>query len=106
MTRRLGASALALALASTLPGCADTSSGEAARGRRVYLAQCVQCHAPDPTQAGALGPPLKGSSRELLEAKLLHGTYPPGYRPKRPTAVMPLQPQMASETGALAAFLK
>ena len=34
-------------------------------------------------------PRVKGSSRELLEAKVLHGKYPPGYRPKRPTAVMP-----------------
>lgn len=106
MIRRLAAVVLALA-APTLTGCSDTTqSGEAARGRQVYLAQCVQCHSPDPAQAGPVGPPLKGSSRELLEAKLLRGTYPPGYRPKRPTAVMPVQPQVAPEIPALAAFLK
>src|SRR6266446_5105034 len=59
-----------------------------------------------PTQAGPVGPPLKGSTRELLERKVLRGTYPPGYRPKRPTAVMPPQPQVANDIPALAAYLK
>jgi hypothetical protein len=53
-----------------------------------------------------VGPPIKGSSRELLEAKLLRGGYPPGYRPKRPTAVMPAQSQLAAEIPALAAYLQ
>jgi len=49
---------------------------------------------------------VKGSSRELLESKILKGTYPAGYRPKRPTAVMPIQPAVAPEIPALAEFLK
>src|SRR5262249_10917781 len=79
---------------------------EAERGRQVYLAQCTACHATDPAQPGALGPPIKGSPRELLEAKGLRGTYPAGYRPKRATAVMPPQPQIAKDIAVLAAYLK
>ena len=53
-----------------------------------------------------MGPEVKGSSRELLEAKVLRVTYPPGYKPKRPTSVMPPQPQIAGDIPALAAYLK
>ena len=53
-----------------------------------------------------MGPEVKGSSRELLEAKVLRVTYPPGYKPKRPTNVMPPQPQIAGDIPALAAYLK
>lgn len=87
-------------------GCGgERLSAEAERGRQVYLAQCIVCHAADPAQAGPVGPPVKGASRALLEAKILRGTYPPGYTPKRPTSVMPVQPQLAADIDALAAYL-
>ena len=90
-----------------LAGCAqETLSPEAQRGRTVYNSQCTACHNFDPSQPGPVGPEIKGSSRELLEAKVLRGTYPPGYKAKRPTAVMPPQPQAAGDIDALAAFLK
>jgi mono/diheme cytochrome c family protein len=94
--------------ALTLAGCGEKNalSPEAERGRQVYLAQCTACHSTDPTQAGPVGPPLKGSSRALLEAKLLRGGYPPGYTPKRPTSLMPRQPAVAPDIPPLAAFLK
>ena len=53
-----------------------------------------------------MGPAVKGSSRELLEAKIAKGGYPPGYKPKRPTAVMPPQPAIVPDLDALAAYLK
>ena len=49
---------------------------------------------------------MKGSSRELLEAKLLRGAYPAGYKPKWATAIMTQQPPVAPEIPALAEFLK
>jgi len=89
-------------------GCSDAApkNALAERGRQVYLAQCTQCHSPDPAQAGPLGPPVKGASRELLEARILRADYPPGYRPKRPTKVMPAQPNVAPDIPALAEYLK
>ncbi|HEX2438902.1 MAG TPA: cytochrome c [Methylomirabilota bacterium] len=91
-----------------LGACQSEKLGpEAERGRQVYASQCTACHAFDPAQSGAVGPELRGSSRELLQAKVLRGTYPPGYKPKRPTAVMPPQTQLApADVDALAAFLK
>lgn len=53
-----------------------------------------------------MGPPVKGASRELLEAKVLKGTYPPGYAPKRRTAIMPPQPALGPDIPDLAAFLR
>jgi len=90
-----------------LAGCGQEKlSPEAERGRTVYTGQCTACHAFDPAQPGPVGPEVKGSSRELVEAKVLRGTYPSGYKPKRPTSVMPPQPQVAGDIPALAAYLK
>ena len=98
---------LAAAAALALAACGRESlSPEAERGRQVFVSQCIACHAFDPSQPGPVGPEVKGSSRELLETKLLRGTYPPGYKPKRPTSVMPPQPQVAGDIPALAAYLK
>jgi mono/diheme cytochrome c family protein len=94
-------------MAVALAACGGPAlSPEAEHGRQIYVAQCTQCHAMDPAQPGPVGPPVKGSSSELLEAKLLRGTYPPGYKPKRPTAIMPPQPQLAKEIPALFAYLR
>ena len=99
--------ALALVAVAFAAGCSQSPSDPLAeRGRQIYLAQCTQCHAVDPSQSGPVGPPVKGSSRELLEARTLKGSYPPGYQPKRPTNVMPPQPALAPEIPALAAYLK
>ena len=103
MRRALLAAVAALALA----GCGqEKMSPEAGRGRAVYTGQCTACHNFDPSQPGAVGPEIKGSSRELLEAKVLRGSYPPGYKPKRPTSVMPPQPQLSGDIPGLAAYLK
>ena len=92
---------LALAGCSQGPALSDA----AARGQTVYLAQCTACHATDPAQPGPLGPPVKGASRELLEARLLRGDYPPGYTPKRDSTLMQPMPQLAPSIPDLAAFL-
>jgi mono/diheme cytochrome c family protein len=98
---------LAGGLAVAAAGCSrEPLSPEAERGRQVYLSQCTACHATDPTKPGPVGPEVKGSSREVVEAKVVRGTYPPGYKPKRPTSVMPPQPQLAGDVPALAAYLQ
>ena len=78
----------------------------AARGERVYRANCIACHNPDPTKGGGLGPDVAGSSRELLEARIVHGTYPEGYTPKSDTRAMIPLPHLAPELDALAAYLQ
>ncbi len=103
MRRLLLATLATLALA----GCEQPQlSPSAERGRQVYLAQCVSCHGPDPAQAGPIGPQIRGSSKELLEAKIVSGTYPAGYTPKRSTRVMLPLPALAPEVPALADYLR
>jgi mono/diheme cytochrome c family protein len=76
------------------------------RGRAVFLANCVACHNNDPSRDGPIGPAIKGSSKELIEARVLSTSYPPGYKPKRPTKVMPQFPFLKNEIPYLAAYLR
>ena len=76
------------------------------RGRAVYVANCVACHGSDPSKDGPIGPALKGSSRELLEHRVLSPEYPPGYAPQRNTKLMPTFPSLKSEVPNLAAYLR
>ena len=76
-----------------------------ARGRSVYVSNCSVCHNPDPGLRGSLGPEVAGSSRALLEARLLRNSYPEGYMPKRDSRVMMALPYLKDEIGSLAAYL-
>lgn len=76
-----------------------------ARGQQVFMTNCVSCHNANPKLDGPLGPPIAGSSAELIKARLLDKSYPAGYKPKRPTSVMPALPHLANEVDALAAYL-
>jgi mono/diheme cytochrome c family protein len=87
-------------------GCGDwRKMGLAERGRRVYVANCTICHNLDPTRDGTVGPALAGSSRDLIQARVLRTEYPPGYEPKRGTRQMQPLPFLASDIDALAAYL-
>lgn len=75
------------------------------RGRAVYNSICASCHNVNPKVDGALGPALSESSLELLEARVIHGTYPPGYKPKRETQQMAVLPQFKNDLPAIHAYL-
>jgi mono/diheme cytochrome c family protein len=75
------------------------------RGRIIYMANCAVCHNADPNLLGSEGPPIAGSSREVVEARVLHLSYPPGYTPKRGTHLMRAIPTLAPEIDNLVAFL-
>jgi len=75
------------------------------RGASVYRSACIACHNPDPSRDGTLGPAVAGSSRALIEARVLRAAYPDGYTPKRTTSVMPQMPWLEPEIDALSAYL-
>jgi mono/diheme cytochrome c family protein len=77
----------------------------AARGRAIYLTACISCHNPNPKLPGALGPEVYGASLPLLTARILTATYPPNYKPKRPSHTMAPLPHLRAEIPALHAFL-
>ena len=85
---------------------APSAGGDPATGRQVWLAQCVACHNTDPAKDGPVGPAVKGSSLALLESRVLTAGYPPGYRPKRDSKVMPPRPDLAASIPDLAAYLR
>jgi len=99
---------VALLALVALAGCSEEPklSAQGERGRQIYQAQCIACHNPDPAKAGPIGPDVRGSSEELLRAKVLGGSYPPGYAPKRATKVMQPMPQLANDIPALAEYLR
>lgn len=76
------------------------------RGQSIYNLNCIACHNADPSKDGLAGPSLRGSSKELLEARLLKAAYPAAYKPKRDTKQMPTLPHLEKEIPALEAFLR
>lgn len=98
---------LAAAVSLLLAACGgkQETRSDAEKGRTLYTLHCVTCHNPDPSRDGTLGPAVKGSSLELLEARVLHAEYPPGYTPKRPTRIMQKLPLTPEDLTALHAFL-
>jgi mono/diheme cytochrome c family protein len=74
-------------------------------GRGVFLSNCIACHNANPARDGSLGPSIKGSSLELLQARVLRAEYPPGYAPKRPTKIMVKLPLTEADVEALHAYL-
>jgi mono/diheme cytochrome c family protein len=107
-TRQRGPKVAALAALLIAAAC---SAGEkarndaATRGRQIYENVCIACHNGDPTQPGSLGPELAGATRELIEARVMHAAYPPGYTPRRPTQAMPKYEYLKDRIDDLAAYL-
>ena len=93
-----------------LGACASQAPKEglsplASRGESIYKANCIVCHNPDSTKDGSLGPAIHGASLDLLQARVVQGTYPEGYSPKRDSHLMPAMPHLAKEIEALRAYL-
>lgn len=75
------------------------------RGKRIYETNCIGCHNVNPRKVGSIAPDVWGSSEDLLRLKVLNGTYPKGYKPKRNTKIMPLFPQLRNEIKVLRDYL-
>ena len=102
---RLAVSTALLALASCSGGDTGVPDTPVARGESTYKHVCIACHAANPSEDGSLGPAIAGSSRELIEARVVHASYPEGYEPKRNTQAMPKLPHLAGAVDDLAAYL-
>ena len=96
---------VALCCAIVSSACQAKKVAPFERGRIIYIANCLVCHNADPNLPGSEGPPIAGSSRALVEARVLHLSYPPGYIPKRKTHNMRAIPTLAPEIDNLVAFL-
>lgn len=88
---------------SSTPLSAEAQLAE--RGKKTYMGSCIACHNSDPHKDGPIGPAVFGSSKELLEARIMRAAYPEGYKPKRDTKAMAALPMLADQIDALTAFL-
>jgi mono/diheme cytochrome c family protein len=92
--------------AVVLSACSKRQEPKAvASGRQIYMTNCASCHNTNPNFPGSLGPAIAGSPRELIAARVLDQSYPPGYKPKRTTHLMRKLPWLAPKIGDLEAFL-
>jgi len=107
MYNSLAAFAAILSLSIAMIACGESKPRTPAeQGRIVYMTNCAVCHNANPNLTGTQGPPIAGSSRELLAARVLTLKYPPGYTPKRTTQAMRAFPQLKDKIGDLDAFLQ
>lgn len=84
-------------------------SEDAKKGWVAYHRHCTICHNPDPFQEGTTspgGPPIAGSSEELVRLRVEKQKYPKGYKPKADTNLMTPVPQAIPDIPFLAAYLK
>jgi mono/diheme cytochrome c family protein len=104
--RQSWTSAVAMMLAITMSACGPSKPmTPAEQGRIVYMTNCVVCHNANPNLPGSQGPPIAGSSRELVYDRVMFLKYPTGYTPKRTTHAMRALPQLANRIDDLTAFL-
>jgi len=108
--RVIALGAISLVLASCLcnkpkPDSNDPDAALIAKGKTVYMTTCVACHNSDPRKDGSIGPDIWGSSKELIEAKILRRAYPEGHTPKRNSVAMPSFPHLEKDIEALHKFL-
>lgn len=106
--RTLGALFLAAASLQLWAACdkkAVSADPKVRDGRAVYISYCISCHNINPAIDGSLGPAVKGSSLDLLQARVIRGEYPAGYSPKRPSKIMQKLPLTEANVEVLHAFL-
>lgn len=75
------------------------------KGKKIYVQNCISCHNSDPKKPGSVGPEVFGSSEELLIARLSSAKYPPDYKPKKQSHLMPSLPALAKEAKSLSVYL-
>lgn len=81
------------------------AAGDASKGEQIFKTICSACHGPDPKKDGPLGPAVEGSSRDLVEARVMRAEYPKGYKPKRDTHLMVPFPQYKDNIDDITAYL-
>jgi len=96
---------IAALVALSTVGCGPRELTPVQRGEVVYRTNCASCHNRDPNLPGWMGPPIAGSSRALIEDRVLRLSYPPGYVPKRNTHKMRALPWLSGHIDDLTAYL-
>ena len=80
------------------------------KGKRLYMANCIQCHNRDPNLKGSLGPELIDAPLEVMTSKVMTGLYPAvlpaGFVPKRKSKAMKKIPKLQNDIPAIHAWVQ
>jgi mono/diheme cytochrome c family protein len=83
---------------------------EIEKGKRLYMANCLQCHNRDPNIKGSIGPEMIDAPLEVMVSKVMTGKYPeplpPGFVPKRKTRAMRPIPKLKEDIPAIWAYVQ
>ena len=94
--------------AELVESTADAATLE--RGKRAYMAVCIQCHNKDPNKKGAIGPELIDAPIEVMNHKVATGVYPDvlpeGFVPKRKTKAMRKLPNSVKDVPDIYAWIQ
>ena len=80
------------------------------KGKRLYLANCIQCHNRDPNLKGSMGPEVVDAPLEVMYSKVMTGLYPAklpaGFVPKRKSRAMRKIPKLEKDIPAIHAWVQ
>lgn len=80
------------------------------KGRRLFMANCLQCHSRDPNMRGSIGPEMVDAPLEVMTSKIMTGKYPEklpeGFVPKRKTRAMRPIPKLKNDIPDIWAFVQ
>lgn len=83
---------------------------EHAKGKRLYMSNCLQCHNKDPNIKGAIGPEIVDAPLEVMVSKVMTSNYPnplpPGFVPKRKSHAMRAIPKLKDDIPLIWAYVQ
>jgi hypothetical protein len=81
-----------------------------AKGKRIWMSACIQCHNRDPNIKGSIGPETVDAPLEVMMSKVMTGKYPKplpkGFVPKRKTSAMRALPQHGKDVHSIWAYIQ
>lgn len=90
--------------AKTVGKSAEPMLASKAIGEKLFKTNCAACHGLKGQGAGC--PKNSDASLELLKSKVLNGSYPKGYKPRRNTRSMPKFPFLKDNIEDIHEYLK
>lgn len=80
------------------------------KGKRLFMANCLQCHNRDPNVRGSIGPEVVDAPLEVMTSKIMTGKYPDklpdGFVPKRKTRAMRPIPKLKNDIPDIWAYVQ
>jgi mono/diheme cytochrome c family protein len=93
-----------------LSGLALSDDAKIAKGKRIWLSTCIQCHNRDPNVKGSIGPETVDAPLEIMTAKVMTGKYPDklpaGFIPKRKSKAMRPLTQFKNDIPAIYEYVQ